>query len=205
MPIEVKDGIVMSNNRFTEIYLLRNGELSTLVESRGCGQYVKVNKDKTLVGFKSINDQYKQAPALLDVQTGEVTLLEDYTNQCGQVSFSDNGAIAYTMGNNLVVCRGQEKERFDLGFYTNLTSISPDGTEVAFSNIDGQMFVIDLNSGVIQTLNVTNSYNPIWSPDGKKLAIQKINGELFVHERESRTNFDLGIGQSASWTENSEK
>lgn len=205
MPIEVKDGIVMSNNRFTEIYLLRNGELSTLVESRGCGQYVKVNKDKTLVGFKSINDQYKQAPALLDVQTGEVTLLEDYTNQCGQVSFSDNGAIAYTMGNNLVVCRGQEKERFDLGFYTNLTSISPDGTEVAFSNIDGQMFVIDLNTGAVQTLNVSNSYNPIWSPDGKKLAIQKINGELFVHERESRTNFDLGIGQSASWTENSEE
>ena len=204
-PMEVKNGIVLSNNRFTEIYLLENGELTTLVNSRGCGQYAKVNKDKTLVGFKSINDQYKQAPAVLNVETGEVTLLESYTNQCGQVSFSDDGTIAYTMGNDLVVCRGQEKERFDLGFYTNLTSISPDGTQVAFSNIEGEMFVIDLTSGNIQKLNVTNSFNPVWSPDGKKLAIQKINGELFVHERATRTNFDLGIGQSASWTENSEE
>ena len=79
-PMEVKNGIVLSNNRFTEIYLLENGELTTLVNSRGCGQYAKVNKDKTLVGFKSINDQYKQAPAVLDVVTGKVTLLEDYTH-----------------------------------------------------------------------------------------------------------------------------
>ena len=204
-PMEVKNGVVLSNNRFTEIYLLKDGELTTLVESRGCGQYAKVNKDKTLVGFKSINDQYKQAPAVLDVVTGKVTLLEDYTHQCGQVSFSDNGTIAYTMGNELVVCRGQEKERFDLGFYTNLTSISPDGTQVAFSNIEGEMFVIDLASGNIQKLNVANSFNPIWSPDGKKLAIQKINGELFVHERATKANFELGLGHSASWTENSEE
>ena len=204
-PMEVKNGIVLSNNRFTEIYLLENGELTTLVNSRGCGQYAKVNKDKTLVGFKSINDQYKQAPAVLDVVTGKVTLLEDYTHQCGQVSFSDNGTIAYTMGNELVVCRGQEKERFDLGFYTNLTSISPDGTQVAFSNIEGEMFVIDLVSGNIQKLNVANSFNPIWSPDGKKLAIQKINGELFVHERVTKSNFELGLGHSASWAENSEE
>lgn len=57
-PKETTSGIVLTNNRFSEIYLLKNDQLTTLVKGRGCGIYTQLNHDKSLVGFKSIDENY---------------------------------------------------------------------------------------------------------------------------------------------------
>lgn len=202
-PMESNSGIVLSNNRYSEIYLLRNNQLTTLVKSRGCGLYTQMSKDKSLIGFKSINDQDLQAPAILDIATGKVTLLEDYCHQCGQVSFSNDGTMAYTMGNTLVIRKGDSRKTFDLGFYTNIANISPDGSQVAYSNIDGRMFIINLTTGDIELIGVQDGYNGVWSPDGSKLAIHTAIGTISVLNRVDGKIHDLGNGLSASWANNS--
>ncbi|MBQ4917125.1 MAG: hypothetical protein IIU72_04095, partial [Muribaculaceae bacterium] len=202
-PMEAKSGIVLSNNRFSEIYLLQDGELKSLVKSRGCGIYTQMNSDKTLVGFKSIDEKYRQAPAVLEVATGKVTLLEDYSNQCGQVSFANDGTMAYTMGNNLVVRKGEERKSYDLGFYTNIANISPDGKYVAYGNLNGEFFVKDLVAGTTQQVNIEGGYNGVWSPDGSKLAVQTAQGMLSVLDNVTGNVYSLGKGSSVSWAGNS--
>ena len=162
-----------------------------------------MSKDKTLIGFKSINESYQQAPAILNVETGAVTLLEDYCNQCGQVSFSNDGTMAYTLGNNLIIRKGDNKKSYDLGFYTNIANISPDGTQVAYNNIDGRMFIIDLTTGKSRLIDVEDGYNGVWSPDGTKLAIHTVDGNLSVLDCSNDKIYQLGKGLSASWANNS--
>ncbi len=202
-PMESKDGIVLTNNRYTEIYVLRDNQLTTLVSGRGCGIYTQMSKDGALVGFKSINDKYLQAPAVLDVETGKVTLLEDYSNQCGQVSFSDDGTIAYTIGNELIIRKGDVRTKYDLGFYTNIANISPNATEVVYNNIDGRIFIINLLSGISEEIAVAGGYNGVWSPDGSKLAVHAANGTISVVDRISDKIYNLGDGVSATWANNS--
>lgn len=162
-PLESSNGIFVSNNKYSEIYQLDGNKLTTVVRSRGCGLYAKVSKTGDLIGFKSINDEGNQAPALYNVNTGEITFLEPYTFQCGQVSFSNDGTVAYTMGEDLIIRKGTQKKRYSLGFYTNLTEISPDATKVAYTNADGEMFVINLTSGVSEQITANNMFNPQWS------------------------------------------
>lgn len=202
-PKESKNGIVLSNNRFTEIYLLKDNQLTTLVKGRGCGIYTQMSKDKTLVGFKSINENYQQAPAVLNVETGTVTLLEEYCNQCGQVSFSDDGTMAYTLGNNLIIRKGDSRKSYDLGFYTNIANISPDGNQVAYNNLGGDMFIIDLNTGKIKQIGIEGGYNGVWSPDGSKLAVHTAQGTLSVFDNTDNKIYTIGNGTSASWANNS--
>lgn len=202
-PKETTSGIVLTNNRFSEIYLLKNDQLTTLVKGRGCGIYTQLNHDKSLVGFKSINENYFQAPAILEVKTGKITLLEDYCNQCGQVSFANDGTMAYTMGNNLIIRKGDDKKSFDLGFYTNIANISPDGTQVAYNNLDGRMFIIDLTTGKSTTVAVEGGYNGVWAPDGTKLAIHSVDGNLSVLDCSNDKIHQIGKGLSASWANNS--
>ena len=204
-PMEAKNGIILSNNRFSEIYVLKDNQLTALVAGRGCGIYTQMSKDKSLVGFKSINDDDMQAPAVLDVETGKVTLLEDYTHQCGQVSFSNDGTMAYTIGNELVIRKGENRTKYDLGFYTNIANISPDATKVAYSNIDGRMFIINLTNGVVEEIAVAGGYNGVWSPDGCKLAVHTANGTISVVDKSNDKIYDLGEGKSASWANNSEE
>ena len=95
--------------------------------------YVNVSKDGRYVGFKSINANGEQAPALLEVATGKVTLLENYTDQCGQVSFADDGTIAYPMGTKLIVRKGSQSKSYDLGGVMNIINLNPAGTEAAYA------------------------------------------------------------------------
>ncbi len=78
-PMESVNGIVLTNNRYSEIYAYDNGQLTPILQGRNCGLYTNMSKDGKLIGFKSFDEDYRQAPAILDVTTGIVTLLEDYT------------------------------------------------------------------------------------------------------------------------------
>ena len=165
-PMETANGIIMTNNRYSEIYSLKGNTLTPILRANNCGLYTNLSKDGKYLGFKSFDAHDHQAPAILDVTTGVVTILEDYVWECGQVSFANDGTMAYTMGNSLIIRNGNMRKAFDLGFYTNIANISPDGTQVAYSNIEGQSFIINVATGAKETLPVIDGYRAIWSPDG---------------------------------------
>ena len=202
-PMESANGIIVTNNRYSEIYTLKNNTLTSILRANNCGLYTNLSKDGKYLGFKSFDAHDYQAPAVLDVTTGAVTVLEDYVWECGQVSFANDGTMAYTMGNSLIIRKGNTRKAFDLGFYTNIANISPDGTQVVYSNIEGQSFIINVATGAKKTLPVIDGYRATWSPDGSKMAIQTANGGVFVRENASERVFDLGKAESVNWANNS--
>ena len=202
-PMESANGIIVTNNRYSEIYTLKNYTLTPILRANNCGLYTNLSKDGKYLGFKSFDAYDQQAPAILDVTTGAVTVLEDYVWECGQVSFANDGTMAYTMGNSLIIRKGNTRKSFDLGFYTNIANISPDGTQVAYSNIDGRSFIINVATGAKEQINLIDGYRATWSPDGLKMAIQTANGGVVVRDNVSKRMFDLGKAESVNWANNS--
>ena len=200
-----KAGVIATSNKGSDISLLRDGELVPMVESPGAGMYINISRDGRYVGFKSINNNADQAPALLDVETGAVTLLENYADQCGQVSFADDGTMAYTVGNTLIIRNGDKRRRIDLGQYINIANISPDGSKVAYTNIEGTMYVLDLVTGATESRDSDGAYRAIWSPDNSKLAVQQVDGQLFTMDLTNRTVHTLGDATSVAWESNSDE
>ena len=196
-------GVVATTNRGTDIMLVKDSKMQSIHTGPGAGMYINVSKDGRYVGFKSINNNADQAPALLDVTTGRITLLENYIDQCGQVSFADDGTMAYTMGNKLVVRNDASRREFDLGEYVNIANISPDGKRVAYSTLEGQFYILDLGNGAREAINNDGAYNPLWSPDGNKLAVQQVNGKFFTFDVASRALKACGEASSLNWTEDS--
>ena len=195
-------GVVATTNRGSEIFLLNDNKMVPLVKSPGAGMYINVSPDGKTVGFKSLNNDADQAPALLDIATGRVTLLEDYSNQCGQVSFAADGTIAYTVENKLIIRNGAGKRSYDLGFYTNIVNINPAGTEVAYCDMDGQTYILNLSTGLPLQLGTEGVYRPIWSPGGKKLALQTVFGGLKSYDKTSGRTVELGKATSVAWADN---
>ncbi len=202
--LRTKAGVIAVDNYGSDISLICGSELKTLVSSPGVGRYMSVSPDGRYVGFKSINDDAMQAPALLDIETGDVVLLEPYSNQCGQISFASDGTMAYTVGTKLHVAGGQGRETYDIGLYANIADISADGTKVAYSDIEGNCFVFDLGRKECVSVPVSDASFSRWSPDGAKLAVQQVDGRLSAVEIASSEVFELGEVNSFAWVANSE-
>ena len=202
-PMETANGIIVTNNRYSEIYTLKDNTLTPILRANNCGLYTNLSKDGKYLGFKSFDKHDYQAPAILDVTTGVVTVLEDYVWECGQVSFANDGTMAYTLGNSLIIRKGNMRKAYDLGFYTNIANISPDGTQVAYSNIEGKSFIINLATGAKENVPVVDGYRATWSPDGQKMAIQTGTGKVAVQDRLTKRVFDLGVAESVTWANNS--
>ena len=203
-PMESANGIIVTNNRYSEIYTLKNNTLTPILRANNCGLYTNLSKDGKYLGFKSFDSQDQQAPAILDVTTGAVTILEDYVWECGQVSFANDGTIAYTMGNTLIIRKGNTRKAFDLGFYTNIANISPDGTQVAYSNVfEGRSYIINTLTGAKEQININDGYRATWSPDGTKMAVQTGTGGVMIRENATKRVFNLGQAESVTWANNS--
>ncbi|MGN1172512.1 MAG: hypothetical protein ACI4SO_01850, partial [Muribaculaceae bacterium] len=202
-PIETKVGVVATNSRYSEIFVVKKGIKKTVYAGLNCGIYTNIDKNKSLLGFKSFDDKRRQAPSLLNLETGEVTLLEGYTKQCGQVSFSDDGKIAYTLGDVLVVREGEMREEYPLGEYVNIANISPDGRKVAYSNIHGETTVLTLATGSRQRIELSGSaaYNAVWSPDNGKIAFEKVDETLDVYCLDNQHVYSIGRAASVKWAD----
>ncbi|MFH0867302.1 MAG: hypothetical protein V1904_13995, partial [Bacteroidota bacterium] len=205
-PAVTSAGIVVTDNAASKIYLLQNNKLSVLLNTPGCGRYYTVSPDKTKIGFKKINSDGMQVPAVFDLQTMKINELSAPVDLCGQVSFSNSGKTAYTIGNNLHVTDNGNIKTFPLGVYSNITPISPDGNHVVFNRDDDQLYILDLINNTEEKIT-DNHFGyafPQWSPDGNKIVYSSLPGELMVWDMSSDNTYIIGSGENAAWSGDSQ-
>ena len=201
-PVETPRGIVVSDNFGSSLALITATGTIQLAAAPGIGNYISYSPDKSTLGVKFIETDGKQTPALVDIASARITRLTTPGERCGEVSFSIDGKIAYTVGENLVVQNGTASTSYALGVYANLAPISPDGSRAAFNNIDDQIFVLDLATG--QKKQITSLprgyFNPQWSPNASKLFYSSLGGDLFVYDLQSQQTYTLENGSSPCWS-----
>jgi len=195
-------GTVFTDNSGSAIYLIKENKFEKLINSPGCGRYFTVSPDQSKIGFKLIKADGMQVPAVYDFVSEKISELTDTVDLCGQVSFSNDGAVAYTIGNTLNVTKDNNLKTFDLGCYSNIAPISPDGNFVVYNNDNDQLFVLDINNS--QSIQITDNNGgycfPQWSPDGTKILYSSLSGILKVYNCKTKSANTIGKGENASWT-----
>ena len=136
----------------------------------------------------------KQIFALGAVQRGELLHYDLNTHQfqpfLGGISatdptFSADGKwIAYLSYPERTLWRSRTdgSERLQLTYppvTIGFARISPDGSQVAFSDGDAHLFVVGMNGGSPRKLTDVQGVAPDWSPDGKFVAITNVGGSAF--------------------------
>ncbi|MFA4851440.1 MAG: PKD domain-containing protein [Bacteroidales bacterium] len=199
-------GVIATDNFASKIYLIQNHELKDLITSPGCGRYFTVSPDKTNIGFKLIKPDGMQVPAVFDLQTMKITELSNPADLCGQVSFSDDGKIAYTIGNEWYAIKNNITKTYNLGVYSNIAPISPDGNFAIFNNDKDQLFILDISTNqIIQiTDGLTGYVYPNWSPDGSKVLYSKLSRGLMIWDKTNNKTYSIGSGENASWSDDSQ-
>ncbi len=207
MPKQTPHGIVATSNYATEIFLILDGRKHTLVQSPGAGMHNTLSPDRGLIGFKDIDGDGLQAPAVLDLATGETRLLHGHVWSAGQPSFFGDRGYAFTIGNTLMVYRNGSDvpEEYDLGYYANLAPVSPDGRYAAFNNERDELLVMDLSDRSVRAISKPDVavFGPEWSGDSRKVAYMSNGGELFVYSLDTGRIHELGQGSDPSWHEDS--
>jgi hypothetical protein len=186
--------------------VLRNGEsIRAVASGRGCGRYAAVSPDGERVGFKRIESDGRQTPCLLDLRNGTSLPLSSPSDQAGEVSFTTDGAIAFTRGTTLVVQRTSGNALYDLGSYANLAPISPDGQRVVFNDPDDQLWLLRLSTGTKTkiTEGTAGFFCPRWSPDGTSVLYSSLGGDLFIHRIAGALTISLGQGDDPTWSPDS--
>lgn len=206
-PVETPHGILLTNNYESTLYLLNNGILTKLISAPGCGRFIQISSDGNLVGLKFIDSEsYLQAPAIYDLEKQELINLSELVKNVGQVSFSENGLIAYTIENTLFVKDEIETIKYDLGFYTNRASISPNGKSVIYKNNSDQLILLDLESKTTKQITDDENgfYNAAWSPDNSHIVFQSINAKIHLYNIDTERVLNVGNGENPKWSQDSE-
>lgn len=205
-PVTVSQGIVFTDSQSSSLFIFNGYNTEKVLTSPGCGNYFSISGSKDKVGIKLIGIDGMQQPALVDLISNEVLILHEKSKQSGQISFSQNGKIAFTVGNELIVLSEGGKESFNLGTYSNLAPISPNGSKAVFNDLNDQLKLIDFKTGeIIQfTDGVKGYFNPMWSPDGEKILFSSLSGELHIYFVISNSTSTIGEGYSPAWSVDSE-
>jgi len=201
-PVRTPYGIVFTDNLSSAIYRILDGKAVTLASSAGCGNFVNFSPGGEKLGFKIIDANGNQTPAIIDLKTGEVQSLHQPVRLAGQVSFTTDDRYAFSIGNRLQISDGRS---FDLGVYSNLSLISPDGGWVVFNDNADRLFIMDLTS-LSRTQISEDSigcYNPVWAPDGNRILYLGFNGNIYVYDLDLQTIFSVGAGDNPSWSNDS--
>jgi Tol biopolymer transport system component len=204
-PRETPYGTICSNNYTSAIYLIREGSVETLVSAPGAGSYYTLSFDHQRVGLKVVDKDGNQTPAILDLATRAITTLGVPAPRIGQASFSRDGRIAFTRGEQLIVLDGTKEQAYSLGTYANLAPLSPDGNSVAYNDDGDQIWLLNLRSGERARISdgKVGYFNPVWSPDGSKILYSSLNEKVRVYDLGTKQTYDLGDGVRPSWSENS--
>ncbi len=206
--VPVDDGYFYTDSMNSKIYYTDGNTVKTIINAPGVGYSFTLSSDQTLLGFKyRENAGGKEAPAILDINSNNMTLLHDPVYCAGQVSFSKNGKIAYTVDNTLYVKDGNTTSEFDLGFYANIAPISPDGNSLVFNDDNDQLWILNLQNDTRDRITEGQYGNvfPSWSADSRYIAYNSLDGSLKVYDREEKLTLDIGLGSNLIWSENSDE
>lgn len=190
------------------VYDLDQQTLVRLTDAPSSGAWVEWSPDGSRLGFKLFepavgDDLPPQMSAVYRIDSQAVAPLLAATRRAGVPSFSAGGRMAFTMDNEvqIVDADGSTVARHDLGHYVNLARLSPDGRQLAYNGRDGQIWVLDVETGDRERLTDSSAacFNPVWSPDGQRLAVETIAGNLLAVDLPSRQVFSLGAGSQPCW------
>ena len=204
-PIYTDYGIVVTDDYCSAIYLINNNKIEKILSSPGCGRYYTHSPDGNYLGFKLITEDGLQQPAVYDLKSHKVRKLHAPVYQCGQVSFSDNGAIAFTADTKLVVVKGSNITAHGLGVYSNIAPISPDGEFVVYNDNQDQLWMKNL--GTYDDICITDSKQgycyPQWSPDNRFILYSSLSGDIKVYDVSRKQTFQIGTGINPGWSADS--
>jgi len=212
LPVGVSDdGLygLFSNPLYQGLWLvdLTEGNGTALSDAAGAGRYASFSEDDLYVCYKSFQraqgDQL-QASMLFDMRQQRIVNLSSWVELAGIPSVAQDGTVAYTAGTKLhVLDPSGASDEFDLGLYTNLIAISPDGSMVAFCDEQEQVTLLSLEdaSRRLITDRPAAYWNPQFSPSGVRLLVNTINGDIAWTD----VSLDggpvevLGKGENAIW------
>ena len=202
-PVFLPDKIITTDNHCSAIYAIENGQIETLVSSPGCGRYYSVSPDERYIGFKYINGQGLQCPALYDLITGNIRVLHGFSAQTGQVSFSKTGMIAFTVASQLIILDDSAEDRFDLGIYANLAPISPDGRYIVYNDEHDNLWLLALEGSKKKNITAPlgkGFFCPKWSPAGNYIVFSSLAGHIYVYDMFKDQVYYIDEGMSPEWS-----
>lgn len=206
-PKIVSEGIVFTDTYSSSFYLLKDGKTEKIFSAAGCGNYFTISDDKSKIGFKYISDDGKQIPALLNLTSKELIEFVTDKNLAGQLSFTNDNRFAYTSGKELIITDGTNFEKYDLGTYSNIAPISPDGFYSVYNDDNDQIWLLNLKQNSREQIsdNLNGYFYPQWSPNSRYIVYSSLGGDLYLYELSSRKTISIGKGYNPSWSDNSEK
>ncbi|MEO0160641.1 MAG: hypothetical protein ABIL74_00005, partial [candidate division WOR-3 bacterium] len=204
-PVSTPYGIVLTNNYCNNIYLLTEDVFKEIYSGPGCGRYYSVSYDKSKIGFKIIKENGLQIPVIYDLRTNTIENLHSPVYQAGQISFSKDEKIAFTIGEELFIQNNKETKRYRLGVYANLCLISPNGSFAVFNDNHDQLWLLNLNdnSRICITDNEYGYCYPQWSPDSRFIAYSTLGGFIKIYDRIENRTYDIDEGKGFKWSPDS--
>ncbi|HDP69123.1 MAG TPA: hypothetical protein ENN20_11600 [Candidatus Marinimicrobia bacterium] len=195
----IGERFIYTDNYFSAIYSYENRQVRTLTDTPGSGLYYSIAPDKKTIGYKAIDALGRQRPALLNIENGEIRYLYEATVHIGQPSFTDNGSVAFTVVNRLIVSDGRE---YDLGVYSNIAPISPDGRYVCYNDDDDNLWLMDLDNLEKSVISESGGgyYYPQWSADSRNILYIGFNGKIWIYDLETETNRNIATGHEPRWS-----
>lgn len=199
-PINTPFGLYFSDNYCNAVYRYQDGVFSVVIQAPGCGRYIQVSPDGSMIGFKLIDESGMQTPAILKTETGEIIRLHTAEKQCGQVFFTSNGYY-YTVMENAYIVRNGQAAVIQLGHICNYISFSEALNIIVYSDWNDQLYAFDISSGksTLLTDNTKGCVFPAFSPCGTLLAFQASGEEIYIHSFGDGKTERIDYGNSFRW------
>ena len=202
-PVLLDDHLIATDNHYSALYQISDEKMDTLVSSPGSGRYFSISPDRQYIGFKLINKQGLQCPGLYDLLTGEIRSLHDFCTRVGQVSFTENGKIAFTIGTELIVKEDLNENRYNLGTYANIAPISPDGQYVVYNDDHDDLWVLMLKNMDRKCITAKlegGFFWPKWSSNSRLIVFSSLHGHIYVYSLPEEKVYQIGEGTSPTWS-----
>ncbi|GAB4294180.1 MAG: hypothetical protein Kow0068_19070 [Marinilabiliales bacterium] len=195
-------GIVVSDNFYNSLYLIKNGNITKLLSAPGCGRYYTISPDKTMIGFKLIENGM-QIPAIYNLLINKIIRLHEPVPLCGQVYFNNLGQIVFSIGNEIIVLNNTQKSIYNIDCYANITHVSNDGNFIAYNKND-KIYLLNTNTKKTKLISPEGKMSayPQFSADNRFLMYQS-GGNIFIYDIQNNETKNIGEGLGPKWSPDS--